>query len=185
MQLRPATPEGQALRELLPAVPDSAGEPAWFPPPGVAGSIHGFSHFEVPALPKAPPLIPPCPESERRSARGRLAQSRGVAAEQAACEALERDGWTVLARRLRTAAGEIDLVAERQGVLAVIEVKRRATLADAAASLGQRQRRRLVAAAEQLLAAQPGWGRAGVRFDVIVVDAAGRVRRITDAFRPE
>jgi putative endonuclease len=125
------------------------------------------------------------PEAERRSTRGRLAQSRGLAAEQAACAALERDGWTVLARRLRTPAAEIDLVAERCGLLAVIEVKARATLADAAAALGPRQRRRLADAAEQMLAAQPGWGRAGVRFDVIVVDATGRVRRISDAFRLE
>ncbi len=138
----------------------------------------------LPLLP-APAMIPPCPEAGRRSARGRLAHARGLAAEQAACAALERDGWTVLARRLRTPAAEIDLVAERQGLLAIIEVKRRATLADAAASLGQRQRRRLAAAAEQLLAAQPDWGRAGVRFDVILVDADGRVRRISDAFRPE
>ncbi len=91
----------------------------------------------------------------------------------------------MLARRLRTPAAEIDIVAERDGLLAVVEVKARASLADAAASLGPRQRRRLAAAAEQLLAAQPGWGQAGVRFDVMLVDAAGRVRRISDAFRLE
>ena len=124
----------------------------------------------------------PC---ERRSNRGRLAHSRGLAAEQAACLALERDGWTVLARRLRTPAAEIDLVAERDGLLAIVEVKARASLAEAAASLGARQRLRLVAAAEQVLAEHPGWGQAGVRFDVIVVDAAGQVRRIGDAFRQE
>jgi putative endonuclease len=31
----------------------------------------------------------------------------------------------------------------------------------------------------------PGHGGAGMRFDVVLVDAAGRVRRIADAFRPE
>ncbi len=127
-------------------------------------------------------MTSPC---ERRSSRGRLAQSRGLAAEQAACAALENDGWTILARRLRTAAAEIDLVAERDGFLAIVEVKARASLAEAAASLGARQRHRLVTAAEQVLAEHPGWGRAGVRFDVIVVDAAGQVRRIGDAFRLE
>ena len=40
-------------------------------------------------------------------------------------------------------------------------------------------------AAAILLAANPGWGRAGVRFDVLLVDAAGAVRRIADAFRQE
>lgn len=124
-------------------------------------------------------------DAEHRARRGRRAHHRGVGAEAAACAALEREGWTVLGRRLRTEAGEIDLVAEKDGLLAVIEVKSRPTLADAAAALSARQRARLLGAAEILLAAHPGWGRAGVRFDVLVVDVAGRVRRITDAFRQE
>ena len=118
-----------------------------------------------------------------RAVRGRAAQASGVAAENAASEALEADGWSVLARRLRTKAGEIDLVAEREGLLAFVEVKSRPDLGTAAASLGPRQRARLLAAAEIALAEHPEWGRAGVRFDVLLVDSAGRVRRIADAFR--
>ncbi len=120
-----------------------------------------------------------------RPARGRAAQRLGVSAEQAAAGALEADGWVVLARRLRTGAGEIDLVAEREGLLAFIEVKARPTLAGAARSLGPRQRARLLAAAEIALGEHPAWGRAGVRFDVLLVDAVGAVRRIEDAFRLE
>ncbi len=88
-----------------------------------------------------------------------------------------------MARRLRTGAGEIDLVAERDGLLAFVEVKARPVLAGAAEALGVRQRARLLAAAETALADNPSWGARGVRFDVIVVDAKGRVRRIADAFR--
>jgi putative endonuclease len=95
------------------------------------------------------------------------------------------DGWVILARRLRTAAGEIDIIAERAGLLAFIEVKSRPTLAGAAYSLGARQRARLIAAGEVVLAGNPSWGKAGVRFDVMLVDAAGQVRRISDAFRLE
>ena len=65
----------------------------------------------------------------RRARRGRAAQRRGIDAEAAACAALEHEGWTVLGRRLRTAAGEIDAVAEKDGLLAVLEVKSRPTLA--------------------------------------------------------
>lgn len=104
-------------------------------------------------------------------------------AEATAEAALTAEGWHVLARRLRTAAGEIDLVAERDGLLAIIEVKQRPTLADAAAALGPKQQARLAAAAGIVLGEHPDWGRAGVRFDVLLVDAAGRVRRIADAFR--
>jgi len=64
-------------------------------------------------------------------------------------------------------------------------VKARPTLAEAAAALSARQRLRLLGAAEQLLAEHPGWGRRGVRFDVLLVDATGTVRRIADAFRVE
>jgi putative endonuclease len=122
---------------------------------------------------------------EARRRRGRKSAARGVGAEARAAAALEADGWTVRARRMRTAAGEIDIVAEKEGVLAFVEVKARPGLAEAAAALSVRQRARLLRAAEIVLAAHPEWGRQGVRFDVIVVDAAGAVRRISDAFRQE
>ena len=64
-------------------------------------------------------------------------------------------------------------------------MKSRPTLALAAAALSPRQQARLLGAAAILLAANPHWGRAGVRFDVLLVDAAGAVRRIADAFRQE
>jgi putative endonuclease len=111
--------------------------------------------------------------------------ARGIDAEAAACAALVADGWTIHGQRLRTKAGEIDAVAERDGIVAFVEVKRRATLSDAAAALGARQRARLLAAAEILLGEHPEWGREGARFDVLLVDQAGRVRRIADAFRDE
>jgi putative endonuclease len=125
------------------------------------------------------------PRASPRAERGARAERAGRAAEDAACAALLAEGWTLLARRLRTEAGEIDLIAEREGMLAFIEVKSRASLAEAAFSLTPRQRLRLLAAAEIVLAERPGWGRAGVRFDVILVDPAGRLRRISDAFRKE
>ena len=113
------------------------------------------------------------------------AYARGIDAEEAACRALTRHGWAVLARRLRTEAGEIDIVAAQPDLLAIIEVKARRTLADAALALSARQRDRLLAAAEIVLAEHPDWVRPGMRFDLIVVDAAGTVRRIADAFRLE
>ena len=111
--------------------------------------------------------------------------ARGIGAEEAACRALSRLGWTVLARRLRTEAGEIDIVAAQPDLLAIIEVKARRTLTDAALALSARQRDRLLAAAEIVLAEHPEWARPGMRFDLILVDAAGVVRRIADAFRLE
>lgn len=113
------------------------------------------------------------------------AHARGVKAEDRAAAALVAAGWRLHARRRRTPVGEIDLIAEREGLLAFIEVKSRLSLTDAALSLSPRQRDRLIAAAELVLAEHPEWGANGVRFDLIVVDRAGRVRRIADAFRQE
>lgn len=125
----------------------------------------------------------PASLSSPRMRRGKRAQASGLRAEAAACAALCADDWTILGQRLRTAAGEIDIVAERAGLLAIVEVKHRPSLTGAAEALSLRQQRRLMLAAEILLGENPGWGREGVRFDVMLVDAEGTVRRIADAFR--
>ncbi len=122
-------------------------------------------------------------EGTRRLLRGRRAEASGRDAEAVAARALAAEGWAVLAQRARTPAGEIDLVVERDGLLAFVEVKARPSLAEAAFALGPRQRARLVAAAECWLARHPGHGAAGMRFDVVIVAADGTARRIADAFR--
>jgi putative endonuclease len=50
-------------------------------------------------------------------------------------------------------------------------------------AVSARQRARLLAGAEAWLAAHPGHGADGIRFDLILVDRAGRARRVADAFR--
>ncbi len=136
-------------------------------------------------VPTHVPTRPLQPLAESKQLRGKSSHARGLAAEDAACAALAADGWTVLARRLRTAAGEVDIAAERDGLLALVEVKARPDLATAAAALGPRQRARLLAAAAIIAAERPDWGASGMRFDVLLVDATGRVRRVADAFRAE
>ena len=121
----------------------------------------------------------------KRRTRGLAAQARGLGAERAAKAALERNGWQILGERVRTPAGEIDIVAERDGILSFVEVKARPTLYEAAFALTERQQRRLLAAGEILLAENPHWGRNGARHDLLLVDAAMRVRRVQDAFRPD
>lgn len=122
-------------------------------------------------------MDPPAKEAARRAA-----ERLGLDAEERAAAALVARGWTVLDRRVRTGLGELDLVAEREGLLAFVEVKARASLAEAAASVSRRQQARLIAAGEAWLAAHPGHGAAGIRFDVILVAPEG-MRRVADAFR--
>lgn len=123
------------------------------------------------------------PAKPRSAATRHAAEARGRGAEERVAARLEAEGWTILARRFRNPGGEIDLVAEREGLLAFVEVKQRAALAEAACSVTPRQQARLVAGAEAWMAANPGHGLAGMRFDVVLVDGAGRMRRITDAIR--
>ncbi|MBF0853445.1 YraN family protein [Gluconobacter wancherniae] len=104
-------------------------------------------------------------------------------AETQAAKILEGVGLKVLARRLRTPFGEIDLiVADAEWVIAV-EVKQRKTLKESAEALSQKQSQRLLAAFDYVLSVRPEWGRPNTRFDLVVVDQKGRTRRIQDALR--
>jgi putative endonuclease len=131
--------------------------------------------------PRAPPV--PFIEELPRRRRGRRAQRSGVVAESRVAAALTAAGWAILGRRLRTPAGEIDIVAERDGLLAIVEVKASEALDVAAYALRPTQRLRLLAAAEILLGANPSWGPAGIRFDLWLVDHGGALRHVPDAFR--
>ncbi|MFG1430243.1 YraN family protein [Xanthobacter sp. V2C-8] len=111
----------------------------------------------------------PEPRPAPRTPAQRAAHARGIAAEARAARLLEAQGFAILARRARTRAGEIDLIARRDDLLVFCEVKRRASLAAAAESIQARQQRRIAAAAEAWLAGQAGLGGLFMRFDAILV----------------
>lgn len=103
----------------------------------------------------------------------------GRAGEEKAARYLRRRGWRIAARNFRTRWGEIDLVAEKGGVRAFVEVKTRADsrFAEAREAVTPAKQRRLIASAEAYLAAHPG--ELQPRFDVIeVYGAAGLPARI-------
>jgi putative endonuclease len=119
----------------------------------------------------------------RRARRGAAAHRAGLDAEELACAALAAEGWEILARRLRTEAGEIDIIAANVRTLAFVEVKTRPSLRDAALSLTPRQQARLWQAAEAWLAGNPAHAREEIRLDVILIAADGSLRRVKDAIR--
>ena len=61
----------------------------------------------------------------------RRAERGGRRAEALAALWLRLKGWTILARRVRTPVGEVDLIARRGRTIAFVEVKARASAADA------------------------------------------------------
>ena len=74
----------------------------------------------------------------------------GELGERLAAEHLEANGYRIRERNFRTAAGEIDIVAEAGGVLAFVEVKcrRGSSMGTAAESLSPAKQRRMVEMAE-------------------------------------
>ena len=80
----------------------------------------------------------------------RRAERGGRRAETLAAWWLRLKGYAILARRVRTPLGEVDLVARRGGTLVFVEVKARATSGDAALALDDYRLRRVAAAAETL-----------------------------------
>jgi putative endonuclease len=117
--------------------------------------------------PRPAKAAPPRPE---RQAAFRV----GISAESRAAAFLIAKGFRILARRWRSPLGEIDIVARRRQLLVFVEVKARATLDEAAESVSERQRRRIAAAAEVWLAANPDQTFRDIRFDAILV-APGKI----------
>jgi putative endonuclease len=118
-------------------------------------------------------------------ARRRRAWRFGRLAEVACVGALILRGYRVLARNVKTPAGEIDIVARRGRTLAIIEVKARALPGDAAEALGARQRARLARAAEAFRQARPEVQGLAVRFDAMLVGPWRPPVHIRDAWRPD
>jgi putative endonuclease len=112
----------------------------------------------------------------------RAAYGRGLSAESRAALWLRFKGYRILARRLATPVGEIDLVARRGRVLAFVEVKARASVEEALFAIGRRQQQRIVRAAGAFLARRPALAGCDLRFDVIAVAPRRWPRHLPGAF---
>ena len=116
----------------------------------------------------------------------RAAEKRGRRSETWAAIFLMAKGYRILGRRIRTHAGEIDLVARApSGVVCFVEVKARAAQDLAAEALGPRQQARIARAAALFLAHKPALANKGMRFDVIMLAPRSWPKHIPDAWRPE
>lgn len=111
-----------------------------------------------------------------RSARGLAARRSGRRGEVVAALWLMLKGYRILGFRLRTPQGEIDLLAYRRGVLAVVEVKRRVGLIEALEAVTPKQRERLRRAGSAIVARRPTLAGASVRLDLLAL-APGKLPR--------
>lgn len=132
---------------------------------------------DIPGAPKAMPLGKAPPRPERQ-----LAFQLGISAESRAAALLIAKGFRILARRWKSPAGEIDIVARRRQLLVFVEVNARADLDAAAFAVTPRQRQRIAAAAEAWLAVNGADGFREIRFDAILVAPGKLPRHIPAAF---
>lgn len=115
---------------------------------------------------------------------------RGKHGEDLACDELTRGGYAIVARRYRTKAGEIDIVARDGPTWVFVEVKARTSerFGTGAEAVTAWKQRKLVMMAKHFIAAHR-IGEAPCRFDVVSIDfgdeTAPRLQVIQGAFMAE
>ena len=113
----------------------------------------------------------------------RDADNRGREGEAEAAMFLAQAGWRILAERVKTKAGEIDLVAARDGIIAFVEVKWRARAASLADAIDERRLTR-VAAAVEIVWQDYATNGEDIRIDVILLAPGVKPAHIENAWMP-
>jgi len=110
-------------------------------------------------------------------------EKAGRRAETLAVWYLRVKGYYILSRRYKTKAGEIDIIAVRGKIVAIVEVKQRETREAAEASLTTLAEKRISTAAEVFLSRTPSVQNKDMRFDLIFIIGRWRIFHIPDAWR--
>ncbi|MDJ0613410.1 MAG: YraN family protein [Rhizobiaceae bacterium] len=116
--------------------------------------------------------------SNKRIAAERL----GKRAEWFAAFALLLKGYRIVARRYKTKVGEIDLIARRGDLVAMVEVKARPSVQQAVDAVSYASQRRINNAADLWHARQPDAAKLSIRFDIIAVCPRKWPVHLEDAF---
>jgi len=127
------------------------------------------------------PARPPATAAAVRR-RGRRAYLSGLNAERAVARAYCERGAVLLETRWRGQSGEIDLIFLQGGVYVFCEVKKARSFDTAIQRLRPAQARRIHAAASEYLEQTPLGQLSDLRFDLAVLDEAGRVAIGAGAF---
>ena len=118
-----------------------------------------------------------------RRARGTAARLSGRRQEIIAAILLMLKGYRILGFRLKTPEGEIDLLAQRGSILAVVEVKSRTSIEAALEAVSYTQRQRLRRAARAIASRRSM--RPNVRLDLVALAPGAWPRHIADAWRDD
>lgn len=111
------------------------------------------------------------------------ADQRGREGEAEAAMFLAQRGWRIVAERVKTKAGEIDLIAKRTGLVAFVEVKWRARAAALGDAIDERRLARVAAAVECVWQDYASKGE-DIRIDVILLAPGRKPTHIENAWMP-
>lgn len=125
--------------------------------------------------------MPPSPSKPGNDFR-KFAEGAGRRGEFLAALFLQAQGYRIIGRRVKTPVGEIDLIARRRDVVAIVEVKSRSFSHQEADALLAVNRRRIVRAARFWLTGKSAFAGATLRFDVIFLAPFAWPRHIVSAF---
>lgn len=117
-----------------------------------------------------------------RVARGVSAHASGHAAEGLVAGHYAARGGEILERCWRSPAGEVDLILRDGDTIVFVEVKKSDTHDIAAARISRRQMDRICRAALLYTDRLPSGALTELRFDAALVDRAGRVEIVENAF---
>ncbi|MBG0508029.1 YraN family protein [Agrobacterium sp. MOPV5] len=120
--------------------------------------------------------------ADGQSNKRRKAERRGHAAEYWAALYLLLKGYRILAIRYRTRLGEIDLIARKKDLVAIVEVKARTSGEGAVDAVGFHSQQRIRAAADLWLARRKDAARFSLRFDIVAVLPRRLPQHFIDAF---
>ncbi|HVY51596.1 MAG TPA: YraN family protein [Devosia sp.] len=128
------------------------------------------------------PPSPSRPTSRRPAPFRRFAENAGRRGEAFAALLLQLKGYRILARRLKTPVGELDLIVRRGRVTVFVEVKQRSFSHQEGEALAAVNRRRMLRAAQYWLIRHPDLAQQDLRFDVIFLAPFALPRHIVNAF---
>ena len=112
-----------------------------------------------------------------------IAEQSGRDGEARAAAWLRLKGYSIVAQRVRTPRGEIDLIAKRGSLVAFIEVKWRRKAEDLDFAIDEYRLRR-VAAAVECVAHEYAENGEDIRIDVILLAPRSFPRHIVNAWQP-
>lgn len=113
------------------------------------------------------------------------AEARGRRAEKWAALWLMFKGYRIVSMREKTSSGELDIVARKGGILAIVEVKARDTLEGGIHALTWHQQQRIIRGTASFIGRRRQYAGLAIRYDLVVIRPWRAPSHMRQVFWPE